>query len=244
MKPTAAATKASASGATTAALPACTYSTTTLRLTADANGALGAVDGLTYVADERILVKDQVTTTRNGPYRVVQPGTGGTPWILERAVDGNTSASLTPAALFPIAEGTLYADKVFELNADAPVVLDTSALVFTVSTLLLSNATPVITGTAPTVAETELTSGTGFATAGQVTTTTGNFTAALNLYAGCWFIGATTPPAYIVSHPAVTGAPLVLTLYGAAPATDAGTFKILRAPTPAATNAAHTHTVS
>lgn len=102
----------------------------------------------------------------------------------------------------------------------------------------------VFTGTAPTAAETDATTGTGFATAGQVVTTTGNFTATLNQYAGCWLLAATQTPSLIVSHAAVTGAPLVLTVYGLAPMTDAGTFRILRAPTPAGTNAAeatHTH---
>lgn len=37
-------------------------------------------------------------------------------------------------------------------------------------------------------------------------------------------------------------APAVLTVYGPAPTTDAGTYKILRAPTPAGTVASHTHT--
>lgn len=100
------------------------------------------------------------------------------------------------------------------------------------------------TGTTPATAAAELTNGTGFATAGQVVTTTGNFTATLDQYANCWLISATQAPCLILSHAAVTGAPLELTVYGAAPATDAGTFKILRAPTPAGTNAteaAHTH---
>lgn len=101
---------------------------------------------------------------------------------------------------------------------------------------------PAFTGTAPTAAATQLTSGTGFATSGQVVTTSGNFTAAANLYANCWLLTATQAPCLILSHPAVTSAPLVLTVYGLAPTTDAGTFKILRAPTPAGTVASHTHT--
>ena len=101
---------------------------------------------------------------------------------------------------------------------------------------------PAFTGTAPTAAATELTSGTGWSTSGQVVTTTDTFTATLNQYAGCWFLGATKSPCLIVSHPAVTGAALALTVYGAAPATTAEGFKILRAPTPAGSVASHTHT--
>lgn len=101
---------------------------------------------------------------------------------------------------------------------------------------------PAFTGTAPTAAAASLATGTGFATSSQVVTTTENFTATANLYANCWLITATKAPCLIVSHPAVTGAPLVLTVFGAPPATSAEDFKILRAPTPAGSVASHTHT--
>ena len=78
-------------------------------------------------------------------------------------------------------------------------------------------------------------SGTGFATAGQVVTTTDNQTMTLNQCANMWLITATQAPCLIVSNTAVSGAPAVLTVYGLAPTTDAGTYKILTAPTPAGT---------
>lgn len=83
------------------------------------------------------------------------------------------------------------------------------------------------TGATQPSATAEAVAGTGFATAGQVVTTTESFTAALNQYAGCWLITATQPPCLIASHPAAAAAPLALTVYGAAPTTDAGTWKIL-----------------
>lgn len=104
--------------------------------------------------------------------------------------------------------------------------------------------THTFTGDAPTTATTEAFTGTGFATAGQVVTTTDNQTMTLNQCAGMWLITATQAPCLIESNTAVTGAPAVLTVYGLAPTTDAGTYKILRAPTPAGSNAnesAHTH---
>lgn len=103
------------------------------------------------------------------------------------------------------------------------------------------------TGTAPTSAVTNATTGTGFATVGQVVTTTETFTAAENQYADHWLITATQPPCLIVSHPAAAGAPLALTVIGTAPPTAAEAFRILRAPTPAGTNAAestHTHSIA
>jgi len=72
-------------------------------------------------------------------------------------------------------------------------------------------------------------SGTGLTAAGQVITTTDNQTMTLNQAAGMWLISATgaTPPNLIVSNTAVTAAPAVLTVAGAA-STDAGAYKIVR----------------
>ncbi len=88
-------------------------------------------------------------------------------------------------------------------------------------------------------------SGTGLTAAGQVMTTTDNQTMTLNQCAGMWLLPATaaTPPMLIVSNTAVTGAPAVLTVIGAA-ATDAGAYKIVKNIVPTGSNAAeatHTH---
>lgn len=104
--------------------------------------------------------------------------------------------------------------------------------------------THAFTGDASTTATAEAFTGTGFATAGQVVTTTDNQTMTLNQCAGMWLITASQAPCLIVSNTAVTGAPAVLTVYGLAPTTNGETYKILRAPTPAGSNAnesAHTH---
>lgn len=101
---------------------------------------------------------------------------------------------------------------------------------------------PAFTGTTSTSATAEAFTGTGFATAGQVVTTTDNQTMTLNQCAGMWLIAATQAPCLVVSNTAVTGAPAVLTVYGLAPTTDAGAYKVLRAPTPAGSVASHTHT--
>jgi hypothetical protein len=84
--------------------------------------------------------------------------------------------------------------------------------------------------------------GTGFATAGQVVTTTENKTMAENEFAYCWFQAATQAPALILSNTAVSGAPAVFTIYGLAPVTNAGTYRILIAPTPTGSVESHTHT--
>lgn len=92
----------------------------------------------------------------------------------------------------------------------------------------------------PAVAQ--IITGTGFATAGQVITTTGPFVAAANDYAGAMFLSATGTPCIVVSHPEAAAGPLVLTVFGAAPATAADAWKLYRAPTPVvAAENAHTH---
>lgn len=101
---------------------------------------------------------------------------------------------------------------------------------------------PAFTGTASTAGEVDAFTGTGFATAGQVVTTTDNQTMTLNQCAGMWLITATQPPCLIASNTAVTGAPAVLTVYGLAPTTHAGTYRVLKAPTPVGAVGSHTHT--
>lgn len=95
--------------------------------------------------------------------------------------------------------------------------------------------TGTFTGTAP-VGDlnigTPAFSGTGQSSSGQVITTTDNQTMTLNQCAGMWFVSATHGPYLIASNTAVSGAPAVLTIYGTAPTTDAGTYKILKALTP------------
>jgi len=49
---------------------------------------------------------------------------------------------------------------------------------------------------------------------------------------------SSTPPALIISNTAVVGAPAVLTVIGAAPVTNAGTYKIVSSFSPIGTNGA------
>lgn len=87
--------KASVRAATTAALPAVTYNNGTggvgATLTADANGALAAQDGVTLVVSDRLLVKNQASALQNGIYTVTQVGDGSNPFILTRATDQDGS---------------------------------------------------------------------------------------------------------------------------------------------------------
>ena len=87
--------------ATSAALAASTYDNGTAgagaTLTADANGAIGAIDGVTPSLGDRILVKNQVAGLENGIYTVTDLGDVGSPWILTRATDADNNGSSSSA---------------------------------------------------------------------------------------------------------------------------------------------------
>lgn len=108
--------KSPARASTTAALPACTYNNGAAgvgaTLTATANGALAAQDGVTLLAGEALLVRHQATSFQNGIYTLTQAGSGGTPWILTRQTDSDTWAEIY-AALVTVAEGALVGDTEF-----------------------------------------------------------------------------------------------------------------------------------
>ncbi len=107
-----------------------------------------------------------------------------------------------------------------------------------------TNATSAVTGTGTFTGTSPVTqldysnpvfSGTGQSCSGQVITTTDNKTMTADQCTGMWFVSATHGPYLIASNTAVTGAQAVLTIYGTAPTTDAGTYKILKGLTPVGT---------
>lgn len=145
-----------------------------------------------------------------------------------------TNATVDRTVTFPDADATM-AQAAVASGATAPAFTGTPAAPTG------TNSAPAFTGTAPTAAENLAApafSGTGYATVGQVVTTTDNQTMTLNQCAGMWLLTATHAPVMIQSNTAVSGAPAVLTVYGAAPATTAETYKIVAALTPAGTVAA------
>ena len=129
--------KGSCVAATTGALPAVTYNNGSsgvgATLTADANGALAAIDGVTLVADERVLVKNQASALQNGIYVVTTVGDGSNPFVLTRATDfdqGSPSGEI-PGGFTFIEEGSTNADAGFVCTTNAPVTMGTTAINFT-----------------------------------------------------------------------------------------------------------------
>lgn len=94
-----------------------------------AGGAPNTLDGVTLVANDRILVKDQTTGSQNGIYVVTTLGTGanGT-WT--RATDADQAGELTSGAIVAVEEGTANADSQWMLTTDGTITIGTTALTF------------------------------------------------------------------------------------------------------------------
>lgn len=82
------------------------------------------VDGVSLVAGDRVLVKNQNTGSENGIY-IVAAGA----WT--RSSDANISSEVTPGLFTFVEEGTVNADSGWVLTTNAPISLGTTALTFT-----------------------------------------------------------------------------------------------------------------
>jgi len=127
---------------------AATYNSTSLTLTANANGAI-SVDGISLVANDRVLVKDQSNSTENGIYFVSVVGTVSTPFVLTRATDFDTSTEVTAGVFTFIEEGTVNADTGWMLTTNNPIELDTTGLEFQIFAKAGTSEAPMTTATDP-----------------------------------------------------------------------------------------------
>ena len=84
--------------------------------------SLAAVDGVTPVANDRILCKDQSTGAQNGIW-LAQSGA----WT--RALDADAAGEMEGAVCF-VLEGTVNADKAFVCTTNAPITIGTTPLVW------------------------------------------------------------------------------------------------------------------
>ncbi len=85
-----------------------------------------SMDGVTLATGDRVLLKNQSAGAENGIYVVVASGAAS------RAGDADTATKLNAGATTSVEEGTVNGDKRFVLTTNAPIVLGTTALVFTV----------------------------------------------------------------------------------------------------------------
>jgi uncharacterized repeat protein (TIGR02543 family) len=86
-------------------------------------GASTSVDGVALVAGDRILVKDNITVSRNGIYVVQTPTSTWT-----RATDMDESAELSRGQQVAVTEGIINGGKAFFQIQASPLTLNTSAL--------------------------------------------------------------------------------------------------------------------
>ena len=86
-------------------------------------GTALTIDGVVTVAGNRVLVKNQTTTTENGIY-VVAAGA----W--SRSTDADSSAEVTAGMFTFVSEGTVNADSGWVLTTNDAIVLGTTALAF------------------------------------------------------------------------------------------------------------------
>jgi len=89
---------------------------------------VAGVDGLTYAAGERILLKNQTATEENGVYLVGTVAAGVAP--LTRALDADGAAEIVPGMLVHVSEGTAAANSWWFLSTNAPITIDTTGLAF------------------------------------------------------------------------------------------------------------------
>ena len=121
--------KASVRVATTANLAA-TYVNGAGTLTNSGAQAALAIDGVTLLVTERVLVKNQSTAAQNGFYKVTTVGNGSSNWVLTRTPDADAASELTAGAFTFAEEGTLNGDNGYVMSTNGAVTLGTTNIVF------------------------------------------------------------------------------------------------------------------
>ncbi|WLG69328.1 phage tail protein [Pseudomonas brassicacearum] len=84
---------------------------------------LQTIDGVSLLAGDRVLVKNQTASKDNGIYVV-----GTAAW--QRAPDADSSAEVTSAMILSVEQGATLADTRWQLVTDGTIVLGTTALAF------------------------------------------------------------------------------------------------------------------
>lgn len=122
--------KSSVRFVTTTALAA--YTRVGNTITANANGAMAAQDGLTPVEGDGLLLTLGASPVDNGIYTVVEAGDGGTPFQLVRRTDADRAEFVTSGMRVPVAQGVRHGGrgKEFVLVTPDPIVLNVTALDF------------------------------------------------------------------------------------------------------------------
>ena len=97
----------------------------------DATGTV-TIDGTVTALNDRVLIKDQSTTSQNGIYYVSTAGAVGVAGIFTRATDADSNSEVTGGMFAFVEAGSANADNAYVLTSlTGDATLGTSALVFT-----------------------------------------------------------------------------------------------------------------
>lgn len=105
-----------------------------VRAVADSNisvngSAPNTVDGVTLSSGNRILVTAQTNPIDNGLYQVQTVGNAGNgTWV--RTTDADETGEIEAGMLVMVTEGTVYADSLWKLTTNNPIIIGTTALNF------------------------------------------------------------------------------------------------------------------
>lgn len=101
--------------------------------TANANGALAAIDGVSLAVGDALLDQHNATGADRGVWVVTSLGSGGTPWVLTRRSDFDNSLEVLSGLRVAVTAGSANAGKTFALATANPIVLNTTSLTFSES---------------------------------------------------------------------------------------------------------------
>jgi hypothetical protein len=81
-----------------------------------------SIDGTSPPINSRILIKNQSSPAENGIYTLTTVGTGASNWVLTRATDFNTPATMVPGSFIIVNNGTVNANSAWIETAAITVV--------------------------------------------------------------------------------------------------------------------------
>ena len=107
------------------------YSYSANVITFSSNGAMQAVDGVTLVQNDRVLIKDEENTNApyNGIYTLTTVGDGSTQAVLTRASDMNAADEFKGASI-AVLEGTANDNAIFHCSNDTNPTVGTTNISF------------------------------------------------------------------------------------------------------------------
>ena len=89
------------------------------------------IDSIVLTAGQRVLVKDQSTAFQNGIYTVTTVGTVSTNWVLTRAIDNDSNATVLEVEggdFCFVQEGTVNADNGFVVTTNGSITIGTTGI--------------------------------------------------------------------------------------------------------------------